>query len=81
MSTWKHEYLERAQHIIAMRSGGAQINAAMMLEAQLEDDIQGKLAIWQCRDLLDFVSDIPGQASWLIQSYIPLEVGDYCSEG
>ena len=37
MSAWKHEYLERAQHIIAMRNGGAQINAAMMLEDQLRD--------------------------------------------
>ena len=80
MSTWKHDYLERAQHIIAMRNGGAQINAAMLLECQLEDDIQGKLAIWQARDLLYFVMDIPGQASSLIMSLIPLEVADYMSE-
>lgn len=80
MSTWKHDYLERAQHIIVMRNGGAQINTAMLLEDKLEDDIQGKLAIWQARDLLHFVMDIPGQASSLIMSLIPLEVADYMSE-
>lgn len=79
MSTWKHEYLERAQHIIAMRNSIASPDVTLA-ECQLEDDIQGKLAIWQARDLLHFVMDIPGQASDLIMGLIPLEVADYMSE-
>lgn len=74
--SWKHEYLERAQHIIALRNSLASPDVTVA-EALLEDDIQGKLAIWQARDLLYFVQDIPGQASYLIMGMIPLEVADY----
>lgn len=74
--SWKHEYLERAQHIIALRNSLASPDVTVA-EALLEDDIQGKLAIWQARDLLYFVQDIPGQASYLIMDMIPLEVADY----
>lgn len=79
MSTWKHEYLERAQHIIAMRNSIASPDVTLA-ECLLEDDIQGRLSIEQARELLYFVMDIPGQASNMIMSLIPLEVADYMSE-
>lgn len=72
MSTWKHDYLERAQHIIAMYNTNRAVNEHIIAVLELQDDIQGKLAIWQARDLLHFVMDIPGQASSLIMSLIPL---------
>ena len=81
MSTWKHEYLERAQHIIAMRNGGAQINAAMLLEYQLQDDMAGKLAVWQCCDLLDWLQEMPySQASGLLMALMPDSVIAYHAE-
>jgi hypothetical protein len=79
--SWKHEYLERAQHIIAVRASASQINTAMLLEDKLADDIQGKLAIWQCVDLLDWLQDMPySQASGLLMDMLPLDVADYMSE-
>ena len=81
MSAWKHEYLERAQHIIAMRNGGAQINAAIMLEDQLREGLCGKLAVWQCLDLIYWLNDMPhSQASALLTSLMPQSVYDYHAE-
>ena len=53
--SWKHDYLERAQHIANMQQciGSPDWELAW---AALEDDIQGKLALWQCADLYDFVT-------------------------
>lgn len=75
--SWKHDYLARAQHIIAMRNSIASPDVTLA-EAQLEDAIQGKLAIWQCVDLLDWLQEMPySQASGLLMSMLPLEVADY----
>ena len=79
MSTWKHEYLERAQHIIAMRNSISSPDVTLA-ECQLEDDIQGKLSIEQAGDLLAFVFDIPSQAAMLISSMIPLDVANFMRE-
>ena len=78
--SWKHEYLERAQHIIAMRNSIASPDVTLA-ECNLADDIQGKLAIWQCVDLLDWLQGMPySQASGLLMDMLPLDVADYISE-
>lgn len=68
--SWKHDYLERAQHLV---SSGADWTCPDWEE--LEDAIQGKLAIWQAEALFEFVSEIPGQASDIILSMMPLDIG------
>ena len=76
--SWKHDYLARAQHIIAIRNTVQGVNEAILEELELEDAIQGKLAIWQCVDLLNWLQEMPySQASGLLMSMLPLDVADY----
>jgi len=71
--SWKHDYLERAQHIANMQQciGSPDWELAW---AALEDDIQGKLALWQCADLYDFVAEIPCQGSIIIMQMLPYDL-------
>lgn len=68
--SWKHEYLERAQRIANMQQCISSPDVQLAW-ASLEDDIQGKLALWQCADLYDFVADIPCQGSLVIMEMLP----------
>lgn len=80
MSSWKHDYLGRAQHIIAMRNSISSPDVSLA-ETSLEDDIAGKLAVWQCLDLLDWLNDMPySQASGLLMSFMPESLAHYSSE-
>lgn len=71
--SWKHEYLERAQRIAHMPRG-VEANKAMR---ELEDDILGKLALWQASDLEEFAYQLPCQGSLVIlqilQEYLDLD--------
>lgn len=78
--SWKHNYLERAQHIIAMRNCISSPDV-LLAETLLEEDMHGKLAIWQCIELLDWLQDMPySQASGLLMSFMPESVADYHAE-
>ena len=83
--SWKHEYLDRAQAIAVKRRSMENKDLIALEDMQeyidLEDDVQGKLAIWQCVDLLDWLYEMPyTQASIILTSMIPLDVADYTSE-
>ena len=78
--SWKHEYLERAQRIIAMRNTVAPLVVAFE-EADLEEDLAGKLTVWQCIDLLDWLMEMPySQASGLLMALMPESVQEYHAE-
>lgn len=68
--SWKHEYLERAQRIANMQESLCSPDVKLAWAA-LEDDILGKLALWQCAELYDFVAQIPCQGSMVIISMLP----------
>lgn len=65
---WKHDYLARANRIA--NTPHASIEFQKSWNA-LEDDIQGRLALWQCADLYDFVAAIPCQGSLVIMQMLP----------
>ena len=66
--SWKHDYLARANRIAAMSVYDAKYAETWNA---LEDDILGKLAMWQCADLYDFAASIPCQGSMVIISMMP----------
>jgi hypothetical protein len=66
--SWKHSYLERAQRLAATPATSPDFQREWN---SLEDDILGKLALWQAADLYDFVAAIPGQGSMVIISMMP----------
>jgi len=61
--SWKHDYLERANSIACMDTLSIEYMDAWN---KLEDDILGKLSIWMCKDLYNFVSEIPTQGAIII---------------
>jgi len=69
--SWKQDYLSRAERIAAMPHTS---KSFMEQWNRLEDDIQGKLALWQCADLFDFVADIPCQGSMIILEMMPYDL-------
>ena len=78
--SWKHSYLERAQHIIAMRNSISSPDVTLA-EALLEEDICGRLSVHQCLELLDWLFDMPySQATSLLMSYIPESLSEYHAE-
>lgn len=66
--SWKHYYLERAQSLGNMDTDSPKY---WQLWYALEDDIKGKLALFQVADLYDFVADIPCQGSMVIMAMLP----------
>jgi hypothetical protein len=66
--SWKHSYLKRAQRLAATPVTSPDFQRDWN---SLEDDILGKLALWQAADLYDFVAAIPGQGSMVIISMMP----------
>jgi len=76
--SWKHDYLERANSIACMDTLSIEYMDAWN---KLEDDILGKLAVWQCKDLYNFVCDIPTQGAITIMCILQdSEIRDWCWE-
>jgi hypothetical protein len=65
---WMHTYLERAQRVAATPVTSPSFQHEWN---SLEDDILGKLALWQAAALYDFVAAIPCQGSMVIISMMP----------
>jgi hypothetical protein len=66
--SWKHDYLERAQRVAATPVTSPDFQLEWY---SLEDDILGRLALWQAAALYDFVAAIPYQGSMVIISMMP----------
>ena len=74
MSTWKINMLDRAQRIAQMSSTDPEYLTAWN---ELEDDIHGKISIWQARQLADFVMGIHCQGSMVILAMLPDDIGEW----
>ena len=66
--SWKHSYLERAQRLAALPATSPEFQRDWYA---LEDDIRGRLALWQASALYDFVAEIPCQGSCIVMAMLP----------
>ena len=65
---WKQDYLERAITIANMQTETPDWFKA---DAELGEDILGKLSIRQCCELWDFAEGIPSIGARLLLHYLP----------
>jgi hypothetical protein len=82
--SWKNEYLSRAQRICTLRSTLSSVDDVTeinLLEISLEDDLAGKLSVFQCLELLDWVQDMPySQSTGMLMSLMPKSLHEYTSD-